>query len=517
MPARSSRAARRAAAAAPERAQRKAGQPVDWQRPALFAAAAIVLSGTLFFGIALRVSLANDIPKVARGGLRQVIDGGVGDLFGTAMIVALAAAAYLVCLWVLRKGFRHSFAAAIGATVLGSLAMMPSMPLTSPDAVHLAADVRTFWLYGKMPTSFSGAPGRIDDPVANEVRVYRNAPSGYGPLAYVIGGAPIPFAGDNFRANLLGQKVVAATFLIITATLAGLIARNLGQNPGFVAGLIGLNPLMLWQYPGDGHNDTIMAAFGMLALWFLIRPGWKNKSTGVGAAIAAVLSKFGLALAAPVVGAWLFPRWRFAMGLLVALGGGALLLSFILGVAPVNGTIGPAGAVAVTTPWGVLANVLDTGQSGSDRIVVTGYVLYLGIASWVVMKHPLQTPEDLIRAVALLLWIFLFACSPGYLAWYQVWYLPFAALSNSRWMIATMLAFSLGAFVPILTLSWGLTITRELSIENPLDIAVISVWIATAAVALGFWRGWSTGSRAGARSKRGRAPAFAPRTKKARA
>src|SRR6185295_4129602 len=98
----------------------------------------------------------------------------------------------------------------------------------------------------KMPTNFRGAPGKIDDPVANEVRVYRDNPSGYGPVAYIIGGAPIPFVGGNFRANLVGQKVVAATFLVLTALLAGAIARRLGQNPAFVAGLIGLNPLMIW-------------------------------------------------------------------------------------------------------------------------------------------------------------------------------------------------------------------------------------------------------------------------------
>jgi len=96
-----------------------------------------------------------------------------------------------------------------------------------------------------------------------------------------------------------------------------------------------------------------------------------------------------------------------------------------------------------------------------------------------------------------------------------VWYLPFAALSNSRWLIATMLVFSIGAFIPILTLSWGLTITRELSIEHPLDIAVVCVWVVTAAVAIGYWRGWGPGSPARVRTKRAAGPAFAPRSKKA--
>ena len=75
---------------------------------------------------------------------------------------------------------------------------------------------------------------------------------------------------DQWR---FGAKVMAGLFLVLTALVVGLIAREIGVNPGFAAAFVGLNPLMLWQYPGDGHNDTIMMAFGMLAVLFVVRAG----------------------------------------------------------------------------------------------------------------------------------------------------------------------------------------------------------------------------------------------------
>jgi hypothetical protein len=492
--------------------------PEERQRMAIFLGGVAVLCAIWFFGIALRVSINNDIDIVARGGISRVLTAGIRDFFDTAFLLAGATAAYGACLWALHKGFRHSFAATIAATVLACLSIMPAMPLTSPDAVHLAADVRTFWLHHKNPTNFRGAPGKIDDPVANEVRTYRDNPSGYGPVAYIIGGAPIPFVGDSFRANLVGQKVVAATFLVLTALFAGFIARRLGQNPALVAGLIGLNPLMIWQYPGDGHNDTIMAFFGMLALFFLIRPGWRDRGIGIASAGASVLSKLGLFFASPVVTAWLFPRFRFAIAAAWILLGGVAVTLFATQKLPyVNGTLGPAGAIALTTPWGVLADALNTGGDANRHLVAIGYFLYLGIAAVIVTQHPLETAEDFIRAVALAMFLFLFACSPGYLAWYQVWYLPFAALSRSRLHIATMLMFSVGAFFPILAANWNGSIPQQLSINDPVQKAVIVTWVLTGLVAFLAWRLPARGGsvRRGKATETG--PRFAPRAKKARA
>lgn len=471
---------------------------------AVFAASVAVLCAVWLFGLTLRARLFSlPIDTVRRSGIARVFDSGVTDLVNVTLVIAAATAAYLLALWALRRGFRHSFAAAISGCVLGAFAFMPSMPLTSPDAVHLAADVRTFWLFQRNPTVRENAPAAIDDPVTQQVAVFKGDPSGYGPLSYAIGGAPLPFVGDSLRANILGVKIVAGAFLLATAVLAGLMARRLGQNPGLITAAVGLNPLMLWQFPGDGHNDSIMAAFGMLALLFVVRSDWSSRGIGLAAGLASVASKFALVLAAPVVaGAW-FPRLRPAFAALACIGGVGVWLVFVTGHGPNIGTAGPAFAVAQTTPWGVLSNAVDANHTAREWFVGLAYLMFGAVSALVLLRHRLEEPQDIVAAVGLVMWFFLFACSPGLLPWYQVWYLPFAFLSGRRWLIAASLVFSVGGFLPILALNWKAAIIREMDISSPVDRAVVVLWVAVGATALGvYWAGESRRRRAAERGPR---------------
>lgn len=459
----------------------RAVEPAGIEREAwVFWGAALLLAATLFFGIATRVSLANDVDVVAHAGISRVLRGGIGDLVDTFLLIAVMFSAYAAALWALARGFRRALAAAVGATVLGSLAMLPAMPLTSPDAVHLAADVRTFWLHGKWPAEFSGTPDKVDDPVANEVRVYRSNPSGYGPLAYVIGGAALPFVGDGFRANLLGQKVIAGVFLIGTAAAAGLVARGLGGNGALAAGFVGLNPMMLWQYPGDGHNDSLMAFFGVVALGLAVGKGWRGRAGSITAGVASVLCKYALLLVAPLLAAFWFPRWRLVVVFGAAAVGSLLVLAYALDFAAVrNGTLGPATAVAPTTPLGVVSGILGLGERGQDRLVSFGYIAGIGLLAAVAALHPLATGRDLARAVALVMGGFLFVVFPGYLPWYLVWFLPFAAVGASRWQLWWAGSWSATAFLPILALNWQISLGRAWNISQPVRWSVVVAWLLT--------------------------------------
>ena len=456
-----------------------------WRTEATFAVLILALCLTWLIGITLRARLWTvDIEIVRSSGIFRVFGLQVSDMVEVGFVIAVATVLYLLALRTLRKGFRHSYAAAIVATVLGCLSFLPSVALTSPDAVHLAADVRTFWLHGKLPLTSDAAPSKIDDPVAREVRAFKDSPSGYGPVAYAIGGAPIPFVGDGLRANLFGQKVVAAVFLVVTAALGGLMAKRIGGNPGLVTGLIGLNPLMLWQFPGDGHDDSLMAALGVGALLLVTRPGWRERSGGLGLAIASVLSKFGLMLASPVLGAYWFPRWRKHLAGLVVLIAVAAFVVFAFGLLPGVGTVGPASAIAATTWWGVLADWMNAEGDTRSALVGASYALFFVLLAYIVAYHRLVDPQDLVTAFATAMFLFLFVCSPGYLPWYQIWYLPFAMISGRRWLVVTSIVFSVGAFLPILTINWSGAIESQMNITNPLNKAVIALYLTVAAVAI---------------------------------
>ena len=487
----------------------------SWKSEGAFAAATIALCVTWLLGITLRARLWTvDIDVVRFSGIFRVFGRQVSDMMEVGFVIAVATVLYLLCLRALRKGFRHSYAAAIVATVLGCLSFLPSVELTSPDAVHLAADVRTFWLHGKMPSTFDAVPSKIDDPVAREVRVFKDNPSGYGPVAYAIGGAPIPFVGHGLRANLFGQKVVAAIFLVVTAALGGLVAKQIGGNPGLVTGLIGLNPLMLWQFPGDGHDDSLMAALGVAALLLVTRPSWRARGAGAALAVAAVFSKFGLLLASPVLGAYWFPRWRLYMAGFLLLAGVAAFVFFAFRLWPGIGTVGPATSVAETTPWGVVADWVDAQGDARSAFVGSAYALFFVLLAYIVAYHRLADAQDLVTAFATAMFLFLFVCSPGYLPWYQIWYLPFAMISGRRWLVVTSIVFSVGAFLPILAINWSAAIQTQMHITNPLAKTVVALYIAVAAVAIILQR--ADRERERAAERRAGRPAAVPRRQRIR-
>ncbi len=147
-------------------------------------------------------------------------------------------------------------------------------------------------------------------------------------------------------------------------------------------------------------------------------------------------------------------------------------------------------------------------------MVVAGYLLFLVTLAVIMMWHPLETQVDLVRAVALAMGLFLYLCAPGYLAWYLIWFLPFAAMSGSRWLISGAIAFTITAFLPILALNWGANIRRSWSIQDPVEWAVIVAWLCTAGAAYVASLGQRASGDGRTRRAKSTGPRFAPRQKR---
>lgn len=477
----------------------------------VFAAGLAALALLLLFGLALRGPLGSvDFIAVRASGTDNVLGRSLAAMNATLLVLALAIAAYLACAWALRRGFRHSYLAAVAGTALAALSILPVAPLSSPDAVHVAADVRTLWLHGRYPADRANAPGRVDDPVAKQVYAYPNAASGYGPLSYVIGGLPLPFTGDGLRANVFGQKVVAALALVALAALTGQLAKRVGADPGLGAGLVGLHPLLLWEFAGGGHNDLLMVAFGVLAVLLALGTTLRQRGLAVAAGAASVLSKFTLMVAAPLVLLYWWPRGRRLLLSLVVLAAIALVVLFNAHL--VGPARGPATNVSPYTFWGVVQDWMGGGR----WIVGFCYTLFAIFVLMIMVEHPLSKPRDLVGAIGLLLWLFVFACMPGYHPWYQAWFLPFALLSERRWLVTGALVFSLGAFLPILAINWAQQLS-DAGFSDPPTAAALLLWGATALAAVGTWWWTWPGRQAEATGTPRRGPQAAARAARRRA
>jgi hypothetical protein len=461
------------------------------QRVAFFVFAGAVVGGAIawLFGFALAKPLwAADVDTIALPlPMRAVFGVGVGAMTTRWLVVGVPSIGYLAALWALRKGFSHAFTAAIAASALTCVALLPMRPLASPDVAHFAADVRTLWLHGRYPTIRANVPEKVDDPVARQVIGYKDAPSGYGPLAYGVGGVALPFAGDSLTGNVLGQKAVSGAFLVLMALGTGLAAKKLGQNQGLAAGAVGLNPLLLFVFPGDGHNDSIMVAFAVFALPFLVDSSWTKRGEGIALGALSVLTKFSLAVAAPVFLAGWFPRLRPFLAGLVAFAGVLITVLILTGHGPRVSTLGPATNISPITPANVLADWFGPGDHGRRVIVGLGYSLFAVVLGGIIAWHPLEKSQDVVAAVALALFLFVFAASAGTLPWYESWYLPFAILSGRRWLITATLVFSIGMFGPLLARHWSQDLARAWNVSHPVDLFVLALWGATIAAASSIW------------------------------
>jgi hypothetical protein len=485
------------------RAEPEAGSPVAFW---VFIGAVAVIAITWWAGISLRVGLFGvDLDSVRASGIRRELPGTMGQYLLMLFLTALMGGAYLVAAWAASKRFQAAFPIAIGGCILVTLAVLPQMPLVSPDTTHFAADVRTFWLNGNYPTTKAGVPNRQCDkptnnkeqpcppgeldPVAREVRVYRDKSSGYGPVTYIVGGLPIPFVGEGLRANVLGEKVLSGTLLIVIALLAGFIARALGRNPAVPVALIGLNPLMLLEFPGDGHNDTIMVTFAMLAFLAAVAlPGWRGRFATAGALLVSVLSKFAMLAPSPIIGAYWFPRWRvyLAAAFFVL----ATLFVIVFEVSDSFGTGNPGPLVGITdnTPYQIAIDIFDLKKDARRGLVIASYIVLFAITAAIMARHRLEEREDLIAAVALQMALFLFLCAPTLRHWYQLWAFPFIILSGRRWLTAGGIAFTFGALFQVWTRQWGDVIATKLNIDNAQDWAVVVMWIGALAAAIATWR-----------------------------
>ena len=125
-----------------------------------------------------------------------------------------------------------------------------------------------------------------------------HATSPYGPLWQWLTALVFAVARDDLLATILAYKVVAAASLLACASLAYLILRDWRPQDalkGFV--FIAWNPLLLFESAANGHNDAVMAAFVLFALWLQQR---RKRTLAIVALVLAAFVKFPAVIVLPI-------------------------------------------------------------------------------------------------------------------------------------------------------------------------------------------------------------------------
>jgi hypothetical protein len=211
--------------------------------------------------------------------------------------------------------------------------------------------------------------------------------------------------------------------------LAGLL--HLRGLPATRALLYGWCPLVVLEFAGSGHNDSIALFFLFVAQLLIIRGGAAGVS--IFALAAAVMSKWFAAVTFPVF----MRRWRWWGAPLFA--AAALLFTVpYLGA----GSALLRGLMTYAEKWRNNASLYDVlfAASGQDA-VATGIALGIvgGLAlrfAWVKMD-PLRASYLLLAAVLLL--------SPSVFPWYVTWLAPFLCFYANPalllWTVTVLLSY----------------------------------------------------------------------------
>lgn len=332
----------------------------------------------------------------------------------------------------------------VALLVPSSLLAWLALPATSTDVMFYIGVGRMLVLHGANP--YLHVYDEFQDGFASYLD-WADATMPYGPLLLPCFSAAGWLSAHSPIAAIYLLK--AWSLLIYGGSCWALhrLLRALGRDGAFGLFLFALNPLVLLDQLGNGHNDGLMLLFGMLGLWALAR---QREGLGLCLGLLSALSKLpGVVFLALVVARLLWRRqWA-------ALARGALFGLLVGGV--LHWLLFPSwGALlSLTNPLSTSVNSLHRllleavaawrGWSeetpGYDRFYqaerTLSMALFIAYFLWrLVAGRQRAGLQGLIQEHLQLLLVLLMAYTAWFLPWYTTWLLPLAALTESsslRW------------------------------------------------------------------------------------
>jgi hypothetical protein len=352
----------------------------------------------------------------------------------------------------------------IWVLVLGALCgviLIGLYPITALDAALYVVRARLWALYGGNPM-IAVPDGFPQDPYIGLAGEYQRQVSPYGPLWELVAQIPLRLGIRSIGGGVIAVKLISLLSYLGMGVLVGWYSRQdtlkLRVSPLTALTFFALNPMLLMQAIGNGHNDMLMLALITLGLvlWQRDRWAWAALALTLASLVKVTalifIPLFGVAVLAAV------PHWRARLirGLWVA---AIFLITSIIAYR----LMGPFPDVfegarhamfgrAGYTPSFALQRIvteIDPDRTGLQSVIASGarglFILYF---VWLLMQL-VRGQITLIQA-GFLAYFSQLLLGATFRIWYPLWLIPFAALGlNSRTYWRTFL-FSLTAELSIL-------------------------------------------------------------------
>ena len=352
----------------------------------------------------------------------------------------------------------------LGVGVLSAVILIGLYPITALDVVLYVVRARLWALYDGSP--MLAVPSDFpQDPYIHFSGEYHSEVSPYGPLWELIAQVPIRLGVLDIASGVIAMKVISLLSYIGMAVLIGWYARHAEPQRAqsrvsrlTAMTFFALNPMVLMQAIGNGHNDIVMLAFMTLGLILWQRDRWAWAALAL--TLATLIKITGLILL-PLFGVAVLaaaPNWRIR----IARGFGIAVI-FIITAAVAYRLTGPFPEVfegarhAMFDRWGYTpaylihvigremyqnADRLRHMLGDISRVLFALYFVYLLI-------RVAQRKMTLVEA-GFFAYFSQLLLGTTFRIWYPMWLIPFAALGlNSSTYWRTFL-FSITAELSIL-------------------------------------------------------------------
>lgn len=350
--------------------------------------------------------------------------------------VALAAAAFAL---VLREAWRGRLSArAVVGLALAGHALVLLLPLLfSRDVYSYAVQGRIAAVHHANPYLATPADFPADPLFPYVGPKWADTPSVYGPLWVQISAGLVRLA-DAIPGQIVGFRVLAAAASLGTLAVVGHLARRLAPDRrAFALAVFGMNPVVLFQSVGSGHNDLLvaLAVAGALALLAAGRRRWATVALALGALVKATAA-VPLVLALVVVAARA-PRGRRLRALAPHVGlaagvGLALAGPFLNRTDPTLGMLELATHEGWLAPSRLFRRALDAVSGGALGVVprVVFPLVLLGALALIGRALARRPDAGPVEEGAGWAWglLALMLLGPVLLPWYVTWALPLACL-----------------------------------------------------------------------------------------
>ncbi len=400
--------------------------------PPFITAGLTLFSAIIYFFVFSRFSLRTfyvSIPPVDYAKLTRHSTGGLlAFIFGILVLFG-------IYLWLIKQPL-PKFAPYGG--VIFAIILFFSYPILAIDLFVYALYTRGWVLYGLNPLATAPATFPAADPWLKLAAEWVNTASPYGVLWEWVSAQGYHLSNGDFLTHLFVLKGIAILSYFVAIILIGKILA-ISKPEWKVAGQFAFawNPLVLLETAQNAHNDMLMVAILLAAVWALLagRDGWVMPFLAM-----SVLVKFITILALPFFVWYLVKKMPTRFHQITA--GGWYLLVFSAIVIIPMAFVFPgwdawvplkAGSSAGRSLLATLVLALE-GRLGTNpafaaaRWMVNGlWLAIVGALTWHYRRkfqHP-QTPIFLAWAA---LFGYAMLAAPVFHAWYLLWSLPLAMI-----------------------------------------------------------------------------------------